>query len=425
MLKKSGVLLFAILVVAVSLVVLPTAALSATELKLGSRGEDVTHLQRLLQVKGLYSAGDVSGYFGFNTLQAVIEFESKHGFKPDGTVGQGEWKILQGQNSPAKPEQRPVTEKLTKLVLGYYTEDYPGDKLSYNSLLNNYQLIDYIATFDYLVDARGNLKGQTSEAALQLAKSKGVKPLLLIHNISGGIDTDAAYSAVSETANRANLINNIMSLVQKYGYGGVNIDLEGIPASGRQSLNTFLTELGKRLKAGNYLLTLSVPAKTYDDPGNNWTGAYDYTAFGRLADLVVIMTYDEHWFGGPPGPVASLPWVRQVLNYAVGQIPREKIMMGIGAFGYDWPEGGKGKAIRWNAVNNLINKYGNPQWDDTNSVPYLIYQLDGVKHEVWFENASSLRLKLDLVNSFGIGGIAFWRLGFEDESFWLMVKNKF
>ncbi len=48
-------------------------------------------------------------------------------------------------------------KKQNKMVLGYYTEDYPGDKLSYTSLAANSSLIDSVAFFNYLIDDKGNL----------------------------------------------------------------------------------------------------------------------------------------------------------------------------------------------------------------------------------------------------------------------------
>jgi len=57
-------------------------------------------------------------------------------------------------------------------------------------------------------------------------------------------------------------------------------------------------------------------------------------------------------------------------------------------------------------------------------VPYLIYWKNGVRHQVWFENRYSLAIKLGMVKNYNIGGIAFWRMGFEDDSFWETLARK-
>ncbi|MFZ5631891.1 MAG: hypothetical protein ACOY40_03520 [Bacillota bacterium] len=48
----------------------------------------------------------------------------------------------------------------------------------------------------------------------------------------------------------------------------------------------------------------------------------------------------------------------------------------------------------------------------------------GPPGEVWFENRYSLAIKLGLVEKYGLGGIAFWRMGFEDASFWDTLERK-
>lgn len=384
---------------------------SQDNLTVGSRGERVSELQHLLKKAGFFPASqEVTGYFGWITYNAVAALEKKNGLQVNGQVGSAEWNILYGRNSG--------------VVLGYYTVDYPGDRLSYNSLLNSSQSVNHVAMFDFCVDEIGNLKGSVSPEGIKLARNKGARTLMVVHNISSGaFDRKAVLSALSVKAYRDNLIANIVYMVEKYGYHGVNIDFEGIPAYGRDEFNTFLEQLSSRLKSRSKLLTLAVPAKT-DDTGNSWSGAYDYKTIGRLADFVVIMTYDEHWLGGYPGPVASVPWVTQVLNYSVGVIPPHKILLGIGCYGYDWPERQKGKTVKWKDVNGLISANGGAaQWDNNMSVPYYKYTKSGVKHQVWFENRYSLAIKLKLVEKYGLGGIAIWRLGYEDASFWETIER--
>lgn len=314
--------------------------------------------------------------------------------------------------------------KLNKIVLGYYTEDKPGDLLSYNSLSENGGLIDYIATFSYGTDEKGNLSGQPISKGIELAKKENVRPLMLVHNFRGFFDSNLAHKVLSVKENRISLEKNILKLIRENGYEGVNLDLENIPPADRKYYTAFLSELKKMFEPYGYFLTVSIPAKTWDDPQNNWSGAYDYWAIGRLADIVAIMTYDEHWSGGKPGPIASFPWVQSVLDYAIWNIPRYKILMGVAAYGYDWSAKGA-KSVEWNEVDKLVRTYG-ARWDDYLCSPHLSYRdYSGVSHEVWFENKYSLGLKLDLANSYGIAGVAIWRLGREDASFWKTVQKKF
>lgn len=318
-----------------------------------------------------------------------------------------------------------LKDKLKKVILGYYTVDYPGDKLSYDSLSRRNSFVDIVAFFNYMTDGRGNLTGQPVSEGVNLAKKKGIKTLMLVHNFHDCIiDKDIAHEVLSGAENRSNLTKNILSLIKKNSFDGVNIDLECVPPGDRAFYNAFLVELKEKLKPYGYILTVSIPAKTWDNPAREWSGAYDYRFIGKTADLVTLMTYDEHWSGGEPGPIASLPWVQQVLDYAVNTIPKNKILMGVAAYGYDWSPGGV-RTVRWSEAEALAAKYGGVRWDDRYSSPYFVYcDEKGTKHEVWYENEYSMGLKLDLVNSYNIAGIGVWRLGFEDDDFWETVSWK-
>ncbi|MDF9408627.1 glycosyl hydrolase family 18 protein [Pelotomaculum isophthalicicum JI] len=314
--------------------------------------------------------------------------------------------------------------KLNRKVVGFYAQDYPGDMLAYDSLACSHADIDTIAVFNCRVDGTGNLINQSTNHVVDLAKRENVKALLLVHNFNNYIDKDAAHKVLLEE-NRNNLEENLLYTIRQNGFDGVNIDLEGVPPGDRENYIKLLTELKELFSPHGYLLTVSIPAETRDNPKSDWSGAYEYSAIGEIADLVILMTYDEHWSGGEPGPVASLPWVQQVLDYALETIPKEKTLMGIAAYGYDW-SAGKGHVIFWNGVNSLADKYGGAKWNDKFSSPFFTYYDEkGYKHEVWFENKYSLRLKLDLANCYNIAGIAVWRLGFEDSSFWQTVSEKF
>ncbi|MFZ5597824.1 MAG: glycosyl hydrolase family 18 protein [Bacillota bacterium] len=414
MVRRLRLLLCVFTMLAVFTQSFPVMAVAAGgDLGVGSSGSRVVELQNLLKREGFFPATQKStGYFGWITYGAVTALEKKYGLPVDGRVGSREWGILYGIKNPGKT------------VLGFYAVDYPGDVRSYDSYSKNSQLVNQVAMFDYTIDAWGNLKGSPSNDGIWLAKSKGDQSVMVVHNISGYIDLWSANSVITNQSYRKNLRDNILKKMWQYGYDGVNIDLEGISANARKDFNTFLEELSGSLRANNKLLTVAVPAKT-SDYGSSWNEAYDYATIGRLADLVMVMSYDEHWPGGPAGPVASLPWVTEVLDYSTSAIPAGKILLGVACYGYDWPDGQTASAVRWKDMPGLIATYGagNVWWDDISSSPCLTYWKNGVRHQVWFENKYSLAIKLGLVKSYGLGGIGFWRLGYEDNSFWETVSK--
>ena len=78
------------------------------------------------------------------------------------------------------------------------------------------------------------------------------------------------------------------------------------------------------------------PKVSADQRGLLYEGI-DYRLLGENSDQVLLMTYEWGYTYGPPMAVAPINKVRQVLDYAVQEIPAEKILMGVPNYGYDWP----------------------------------------------------------------------------------------
>lgn len=310
------------------------------------------------------------------------------------------------------------------VVMAYYPEDYPGDLSAYDSLTAFGTRIDLVAYFGYHLDEKGNLSGWRSTRLEEAIRSKGSKLLLTIHNAKNGtFDRAAVHRFLSNPAARKAGVRNLAKAMSS-GFAGINLDLEAVPAADRSLYTAFVGELATELHAAGKLLTLAIPAKSWDDPSNAWSGAFDYQALGSVADFIVIMAYDEHWVGGNPGPIASINWVENVAAYVSRTIPPQKALLGIPAYAYDWPANGGGtggaRAMGAKAAKQLAAALGaQVSWDDMAQVPYFIYQdKNGQKRVVYFEDARSAQAKLGVVRRYGFGGVAIWRLGFEDPRLW-------
>jgi spore germination protein YaaH len=326
--------------------------------------------------------------------------------------------------NPSTPLPPPFSGK--RLVYGYYTVNFPGDSESYDSMIANSQRLTGVIPFLFTLESNGNVTGLHNRAAFTAAKERGLTALALVHNLSGPwFSSSVAHSVLSNWVNRSRAVTSIANLVKTYGYDGVNIDLEAVPPYDRAALTAFMRDLSQALRPLGKLVTISIPAKTYDDPKNSWTGAYDYAALGQHVDLMMLMTYDEHYAKGPAGPIASARWVDAVASYAAGQVPPTKLILGLAGYGYNWPGRGKAKAVSYEDAVALARRYGRTiQWSSAAQSPYFTYYRNGSSHTVWFESADSLSHKLKIVEQRGLRGVALWRLGFEDPRFWTLVGSR-
>jgi len=326
--------------------------------------------------------------------------------------------------TPSRGGSRPEPASSGKVILGYYPENYPGDKLALTSLKNYYQSLTDVAAFAYTLDGSGQISGRHYEEGMNFAKQKGIRTYALVHNcINGKFDQKSVKQLLNSSTARQKAINNILNILQTYGYTGVHLDLENVAPEDRGVLTQFVKEVKEKLSPAGYKVAMAVPAKTSDSPNAAWIGAFDYAALGKLVDEMAIMTYDEHYLGGEPGPVASYPWVEKVIKYATSQVPSSKILLGIATYGYEWGPNGGTRALTHSKITSLLAE-NNLQavWNSYYQVPHFSYKKDGNTYQVWYENSHSARIKFNLVDQYNLKGIAIWRLGYEDPEIWQRIN---
>jgi spore germination protein YaaH len=284
-----------------------------------------------------------------------------------------------------------------------------------------------ISPFWYGVDISGMVTpspGAENGAVINTARTDGDRLIPTVANAFDG-------QKISEILHDPNRYRwHIALLVDKAvnsNYDGIDLDYENLKPEDRDLYSQFVFDLAQALHAKGKLLTVTVQPKTQEPGEIPSTRAHNYAALGQAADYIRIMAYDKHYSGGPPGPVAPLSWVDQVVAFAVSQIPKEKIILGIPTYGYDWPltAGGKGKSVVHDQAAAVSFSRGAPvNWDAGSATPFINYNDGDVNRVIWFENAQSIQAKVDLVKKYDLAGVVFWRLGREDKSSYLQLSQK-
>ncbi|WP_050742200.1 glycosyl hydrolase family 18 protein [Symbiobacterium thermophilum] len=350
-------------------------------------------------------------------LPVPAELQSGRSWVLPDLAGDG-WVVLTAE--PPAVDEGPV-------VVAYYAEDWEGDVRALNALRRAGARVDRVVNFALELHADGSVTTRSYPALAAAAAELGVPVYGLVHNMQNGqFSAEIARAVLSDPARRSRAVADMLAIAREHGLAGIDIDIENVPGDLRAGYTALAAEAAAVLKPGGIRLTLSVPAKTWDDTTSNWGGAFDYAALGEIADEIAIMAYDEHTWGLPHGPVASLPWVERVVAYAVTQIPPEKILLGIPAYGYDWIAGTRQVVggLSTGGAYSLAARHGaEVRWDDEAQVPWFRYVADGAEHIVYFENSRSAAAKLRLVGRYGLGGIAIWRLGLNEDGLWEVVVD--
>ncbi|SFD81922.1 Glycosyl hydrolases family 18 [Actinopolyspora alba] len=268
--------------------------------------------------------------------------------------------------------------------------------------------------------------GRTREALNSLRRTELRFTPSVANMTHGAWSYDSVAPILHDPQRRRQHVREIVDLVLSNDYAGIDIDYEDLKAEDRDEFSTLVRELADALHAHDRTLSVAVFAKASRRGYDERNVAQDYAAIGRAADQVRLMGYDRHWSTSPPGPVAPVDWIRDVLDYARGTIPPEKIVLGIPLYGYDWSQG-KGQPVTWGEATRIARRHDvRIRFDEDSRTPWFRYtDTDGTRHEVWFENAASSHAKLEVADRSGIGGVYLWMYGPADPATWPRLRQTF
>lgn len=344
------------------------------------------------------------------------------------------------------------------------------------SARNNLDTLTEINPFTLSVTTNGEIKdlGKMSKSNWKsLFKSARKKNIPIIPTIMWS-DTNNIHKVLSDKNLRKKHIDEIVKLIKKNKFDGVDIDYENKKLATKDSFSLFLTELKIQLKDKN--LACTIEART---PSSDYEYMNDLDVIGKVCDQVRIMAYDQQRAdpklnnersGTPYIPVGDIDWVEKVAKSISVTVPKEKIMLGVATYGREWEV---------SATRNAFNKYSSlwtvthdysidfaDQMDITpirnaagelsftyfaTSSPYgkMLKQYkaprgtpDAYKASaqalayanatgntaffniVWWSDAEAIANKLELAKSLGLRGVSIFKIdGSEDQGLWDVLKE--
>lgn len=287
----------------------------------------------------------------------------------------------------------------------------------------------------------------------------------IIPSVADGSAARAMAAVLRDPTARSRHVAQLVDLVVAGGYDGIELDYEKFAfadgtstwAATRPAWVAFIRQLGAALHKRDKQLAVAVPP-VYDGRRARGSGywVYDYAGMAGAVDSLRIMTYD--YSVSRPGPISPLSFVRRTMTYAVSAFPRERIRMGLPAYGRLWiarrsdgskaitgtcptgkvpgttsftsakahtyltgKAGGKALDVRYDAVTGetvaaFTRKYkGTTSSGRTTSCT--------VRHEAWWVDARGVAARMPLVERYGLAGVAVWHLGGVDAASWLALRR--
>lgn len=279
-------------------------------------------------------------------------------------------------------------------------------------------------TWFSLYDNEGTVDSFASPAYVEAAHARGLEVWALVddfsHKADNGVDPK---EILSYTSKRRAVIEVLMSEAQRCGFDGINVDFESISADAGQDYIQFIRELSVACRQKGLVLSVDnyVPI--------NSNAHYEWKEQGVMADYVIIMGYDEHWGGGKEaGSVASLGYVERGISTMIEYVAPRKVINGLPLYTRIWTTSPAGEVTSQavgikDASDYLVNHGVAYEWDETTGQNYAEFESGDGKVQVWLEDEQSIAGKIGVMKHYGLGGVAAWKLGFDDgrENIWSVI----
>ena len=345
--------------------------------------------------------------------------------------------ILEGKDNVYPGEELIVsldTEKLGTISVNGYTYTNVDREL----LMKTLPYLTYLSVFTYGIADDGSLViPNGDDEIIAIAKREGVEPVMVLSTLNerGVFDSDIASRVLSDMEFQNTVINNLAETAVNKGYYAIDVDFEYIPAEYAEEYANFIAAIREKVAPmGLDVFAALSPKVRADQEGLLYEG-HDYGLVGEAADQVLLMTYEWGYTFGPAMAVAPIPNVRRVVEYALTEIPPNKITLGIPNYGYDWTlpfiqgESRARSLGNEDALRLAIDRRAEIIFDEEALAPtfnyYDIVNSRPIKHEVWFENARSVYETLKLVDEYELGGIGIWNIMRAFPQMWLVINSMY
>lgn len=210
--------------------------------------------------------------------------------------------------------------------------------------------IDTVYPFAFSVRQDGTIKdlaGLDERYWKSFVKAAKLKNVEIIPTVMWS-DGMQLHTILSNPVTRTTHIRAVIDMVKSGKYDGVDIDYEGKKSESKEAFSSFLTELKAALGSKILSCTLEArtpPASLYREIPNEIKYVNDYSVIGKVCDRIVLMAYDQQRAdilldrsknGAPYVPLADVDWVRKVVELALTELPKEKLVLGIPTYGHHY-----------------------------------------------------------------------------------------
>ena len=368
-----------------------------------------------------------------DTLEILEQMETWSKVKTaDSVIGYVENKrldeITEETETPVTDYQEPEYTSLTsdsKICLGWHSIGGVGGNDTLYSMVSGTKGMNVIApTWFSLTDENGSIRSFGTTNYVTTAHDMGLQVWGVVDNFNYANETETAISTLnmlSSTTSRQNFVQNVTDAAVSLGLDGINVDFEQLSSDCGPHYVEFIRELSIQCRNRGLVLSIAnyVPF--------NFNDYYRLDIQGQVADYVIIMGYDEHWHGSKdPGSVASIGYVSGGLERTLQEVPANKVVNALPFYTILWKTEGTEVTDEYITMNNeadFMSRAGvTAEWDEETCQNYAEWTSGSTTYQIWLEDAESIAVKLNMMTTRNIGGVAVWRLGYGTQAAWELIN---
>ena len=280
------------------------------------------------------------------------------------------------------------------------------------------KLLSMLSPADYVPAPDGAVNG--SPTSLAAAESVVLAPVI---RASATTEIQAVNSLLSSETTRNAHVEAIVRLVQANKLDGIDIEYPAIAPNLGPSFTAFVAALAEQLHRTGKSLTVAVPLPRRE--GGTWnTLGYDWREIGKAADAVRLLPERDQSI--------YRRVMRDGLTYVTGLVDPKKLVLTVSPYAAEKSEQGVRTLSALDALTiagqitvrdrdkiaagtdvvisaDNLNRDGGAAgliWNAQTATVSFDYQSGDATRQVWIENAFSAAFKLELVQLWGLGGVA-------------------
>lgn len=311
-----------------------------------------------------------------------------------------------------------------KVNLAFHQTDNQESNALVEGKLEHAEGINVIApTWFYLDSMSGDIRDVSSVSYVEKMHQRGLEVWPVLNDFDGSTaSVEETAQFVSSFESRMKAVGAVAEALDRCGADGLVLDFELVREAGSLPYLEFIRELGVevRKRGLRYSICNTVPG---------FSSYLNRAEQARVADYVIVMCYDEHAAGASKaGSVASLPFVRKGISDTLLEVPAEQLIAAGPFYTRLWTteegERPKSQAFGMKGAAEKLAEHGmTAEWDEKTGQNYAEIKEGNALLQIWLEDADSIAAKAEVMRDSGCAGYAWWKLGFETDDIWGVLKQ--